>query len=266
LKSSIPKIYEIAILAAKESGKIILHYYKQKLSVNIKADGSPMTIADRASHEIILEFLKETNIPVVSEEDSHLNSDASLYWLVDPLDGTKEFIDATDEFAVNIALIDDHKPIFGVIFAPVPNELYAGIPGKGAWMECNNLKVGSIGIKPKKKQSRMAISRCHNHPDIQIFAQENNINIMKPLGASLKFVYLAIGKLDVYPRLVGTSEWDTAAGQAILESAGGYVIDWNTRESLRYGKRGLRNGRFLAFRAPYKLVDYNLKDYPAVLL
>ena len=89
MKSSIPKIYEIAILAAKESGKIILQYYKQKLSVNIKADASPITIADQASHEIILEFLKETNIPVISEEDRNLNSDASLYWLVDPLDGTK---------------------------------------------------------------------------------------------------------------------------------------------------------------------------------
>ena len=90
---------------------------------------------------------------------------------------------------MNIALIDDHKPIFGVIFSPVLDELYAGIPGKGAWIECNNLNEGSFEIKPKRKQSRMAISRCHNHPDIEIFAQKNNINIMKPLGASLKFVY-----------------------------------------------------------------------------
>ncbi|NTW68488.1 MAG: 3'(2'),5'-bisphosphate nucleotidase CysQ [Chlorobiaceae bacterium] len=248
----------IAVDAAKKAGQAILTYYRKELPVEQKNDGSPLTLADQASHSIISVLLAETGIPVVSEEGVELHMSAERYWLVDPLDGTKDFLAANDEFTVNIALIENERVIIGVLYAPALDELYVGIPGDSF------LSVKLQGIAavypstPKSTEPRMAISRFHDHSDAALFVAANQVKECIPVGSALKFGRLSIGAIDVYPRLVGTSEWDTAAGQAILEASGGHVLDLDKKEPMLYGKANRRNGRFIAFRWPYKASDFDL--------
>lgn len=250
----------VAVDAAKEAGEAILKLYGKSLYSEQKYDGSPLTHADQASHNIISTLLDKTGIPVVSEEGVELHLSARHYWLVDPLDGTKDFLATNDEFTVNIALIEDGSPTLGVLYAPALDEMYVGVPGESAWLEQRGTQT-LCRLACKSPRLRMAISRFHNHSDTVIFAKENQVAERIPIGSALKYGRLALGKIDVYPRLVGTSEWDTAAGQAILEAVGGHILDWNTGESLRYGKPHRRNGRFIAFRAPYQTGDFNLMVY-----
>lgn len=152
-----------------------------------------------------------------------------------------------------------------MIYAPALNELYAGIIGVSAWQERQGIRT-MFQAAPKVAALRMAVSRFHDHPDTQIFAQAHNISECVPMGAALKYGRLAVGEVDVYPRLVGCSEWDTAAGQAVLEAVGGSILDWHTGEPLIYGKLNRRNGRLLAFRAPYGGADFKLQAYRPELL
>ena len=243
--------------AAREAGEHILDLYGSDASFSSKVDGSPLTRADQISHEVIVRSLSRFGFPIVSEEAADTTPTGGRYWLVDPLDGTKNFLAHDGEFTVNIALIEIDKPVLGVLFAPALEKLYFGAVGCPVWMK-NKGGIDQCNALPRSAGLTMAISRFHDHPDSKRFAQANQVEVTVPIGAALKYGCLAMGEIDVYPRMVGTSEWDTAAGQAILEAAGGSLLDWETGKPLRYGKPNRRNGKFLAFRAPYQAADFNL--------
>lgn len=257
---------DLALMAAKEAGVAVLTYHAQQLQVEVKSDGSPITSADKAAHALIMSRLADSGMPVVSEEGSDLFLEASCYWLVDPLDGTKDFLAGNGEFTVNIALVREQRPVLGVVYAPARGEIYAGGAGLGCWVETDQGGQISCGSHPRSEVCRLAVSRFHDHPDVDVFARANGIGERVAVGSALKYGYLAAGRAEVFPRLVGCSEWDTAAGQAVLEAAGGVVLDWHTGKPLRYGKPGRRNPRLLSLRAPYVYRDFQLKSYQQELL
>jgi 3'(2'), 5'-bisphosphate nucleotidase len=254
------ELLELAIVTARYAGDVILSHYRRVDETKLKGDGSPLTLADQAAHKAIISLLGDSGIPVVSEEGDDLFMDARRYWLVDPLDGTKDFIAANDEFTVNIALIDGGRPVLGVVFAPALRELYAGQSGIGSWCEKAGIRFDCQSAG-KTAACRMAVSRFHDHPDVDVFAAANGIGNSVAIGSALKYGRLATAEVDVFPRLVGSSEWDTAAGQAVLEGAGGQVLDWHTGQTLCYGKPRRRNPRLLSVRAPYNFTDFQLQYY-----
>jgi len=256
---------DLALGTAQEAGAAILRYYQQVLSVRHKQDGSPLTLADQAAHLVIVDRLMESGLVVVSEEGEDLHTAAERYWLVDPLDGTKDFLAGNDEFTVNIALVDQGRPVLGVVFAPAIDTFYWGADGMGSWMVTKGAYT-SLSSHPRSASLRMAVSRFHDHPDVNVFSTCNSITERVAIGSALKFGLLAAGVVDVFPRLVGSSEWDTAAGQAVLEAAGGQVLDWHTGKPLVYGKPRRRNPRLLALRAPYRQEEFHLKNYESELL
>lgn len=219
IKTLLPLAIEAATEAATEAGKTILKYYRKDNITSKKIDGSPLTLADQESHLKICKLLEQTDYKIVSEEGDNHHINKSNYWLVDPLDGTKDYLAANGEFTVNIALVKGGKPILGVVYAPALNELYAGIVGLEAWQLKHEQKTTLNKIK-KSNKTCMAVSRFHNLADTDIFAKTNNISKVVSMGSALKYARIALGEIDVYPCLVGCSEWDTAAGQAILEAAG----------------------------------------------
>lgn len=259
------KWLEQALWAAREAGVAIMRYYPQKLTVQCKQDGSPLTLADQAAHRVIADCLVGSGLVVVSEESEDLHLSAERYWLVDPLDGTKDFLAGNGEFTVNIAIIDQGHPVLGVVFAPAINTFYWGVEGMGAWINREGI-VETMSAHPRSDSLRLAVSRFHDHPDVDIFAAQNGIAKRVAIGSALKYGLLAAGDVDVFPRLVGSSEWDTAAGQAVLEAAGGQVLDWHTGKALQYGKPRRRNPRLLALRAPYRQEEFQLKEYENELL
>jgi len=261
----VDKLLELALDAAREAGAAIMRYYRQTLTVQHKQDGSPLTLADQAAHRAIADHLAGSGLVAVSEEGEDLHLEAERYWLVDPLDGTKDFLAGNGEFTVNIALVDQGRPVLGVVFAPAINELYWGGKGLGAWRNRDGA-VSALSAHPRSAACRMAVSRFHDHPDVEIFAAQNGITERVAIGSALKYGLLAAGKVDVFPRLVGSSEWDAAAGQAVLEAAGGQVLDWHTGKALQYGKPRRRNPRLLALRRPYRQEEFKLKEYESALL
>ena len=259
-KDGIDRLVNLAIHAARLAGREILKYYKSEFAFSMKEDGSPITAADIASHEIICNYLSREKYPVISEEGMHSVSELSHYWLVDPLDGTKDFLAKNDEFTINIALIQDSMPVIGVIYAPVFDELFVGVPARRlVWSEVNGRKI-SFSTQTRAKNLRLAVSRFHNVKATELFSKANSIVEEVSIGAALKYCRIVGGNIDVYLRLVGTSEWDTAAGQAILEASGGAIIDLQTMRPLQYGKSKKRNGKFLAFRSPYKINEFIIPD------
>ncbi len=259
------KQLELALGAAREAGVAIMRYYQQMLIVQRKPDGSPLTLADQVAHHVIVDHLAESGLVVVSEESEDLQPAAERYWLVDPLDGTKDFLAGNGEFTVNIALINQGRPVLGVVFAPTFDTFYWGAESMGSWMIRDRTST-SLSSHPRSASLRMAVSRFHDHPDVNGFATSNSITEFVAIGSALKYCFLAAGVVDVFPRLVGSSEWDTAAGQAVLEAAGGQVLDWRTGMALGYGKPRRRNPRLLALRAPYRQDEFHLKDYESELL
>jgi 3'(2'), 5'-bisphosphate nucleotidase len=255
----------LATESAMEAGVEILNFYGDEIEVKSKIDGSPLTHADCASHDLLTEALSSTGIPIVSEEGESLLIEEDTYWLIDPLDGTKDFLAQNNEFTINIALVERGKPVMGVIHAPALGETYAGGIDHSPWFEKNGNRSLLKSI-PKSKNCRMAVSRFHDHPDVGFFAEINHIDKRIEVGSALKYGLLARGEVDVVPRLVGSSEWDVAAGQAIVESAGGRVIDWHSAQPLSYGKPGRRNPRLISFRAPYDLSEFKLMNYEPELL
>lgn len=249
------------------AGAIVMRYYQQSLTVEYKQDGSPWTLADQAAHRVIADQLCDSGLPVVSEEGESLHLDAACYWLVDPLDGTKDFLAGNGEFTVNIALIDQGLPVLGVIFAPALDDLYWGSAGKKpeAWRIRQGVET-ALFPQSESAKCRMAVSRFHDHPDVDIFVADNRIDQCVPSGSALKYGLLATAEVDIFPRLVGSSEWDTAAGQAVLEAAGGHVLDWHSGAPLHYGKPNRRNPRLLAMRSPYRYHQFKLKKYESELL
>jgi 3'(2'), 5'-bisphosphate nucleotidase len=257
--------FELAVVAAREAGIEILKFYGEDVELEVKMDGSPLTQADCASHDLLTEALSSTGIPIVSEEGESLLLEEDTYWLIDPLDGTKDFLAQNNEFTINVALMQRGKPVMGVIHAPALGETYAGGINHSPWFEKDGNRSLLKSVE-RSKHCRMAISRFHDHPDVGVFAEINQIEQRVEIGSALKYGHLVTGKVDVVPRLVGSSEWDLAAGQAIVESAGGRVLDWHTTQALSYGKPGRRNPRLLSYRSPYCANDFTLMNYEPELL
>jgi 3'(2'), 5'-bisphosphate nucleotidase len=248
------------VTIAKQAGHAIMDVYAQTdLQVEIKQDDSPVTAADIASHNVIIEGLTSyfTDIPIMSEEAANIDWDTrkkwQTYWLIDPLDGTKEFIKRNGEFTVNIALIHQGKPVVGVVYAPVLNSCYSGITGQGAWKDQNGVEtVLDISHRAINAVPVIVGSRSHVSPDVAEYLHTVGEHQMLSVGSSLKFCMVAEGQADVYPRLGLTSEWDTAAAQAVLESAGGVVVEYPALTPLQYNqKENILNPYFIAASAAW---------------
>lgn len=251
------QLIEVALQAAHAAGRSIMNDYRTGVRQLDKDDGTELTEADVRADRIILGHLSSTGIPVVSEESDDLALGLDRYWIIDPLDGTKEFIAHTDEFTVNIALVEESRPVLGVVFAPAVDDLFWGVVGQGA----QRTRGGATHVlSPLDRTStrRMAAARFSHNPTAERFAELNRITDLITVGAALKYGYLAAGAVEVFPRFVGSMEWDTAAGQALLEAVGGQVIDLSTSEPLTYGKPKRLNPHLLAVRAPYRLDDFEL--------
>ena len=258
------QLLDTAITAALEAGKAILEiYHSGEFDVEIKGDNSPLTKADTSSHNVIMSFLTKTNIPVLSEEGKAIPYEErkvwSQLWIVDPIDGTKEFIKRNGEFTVNIALIENQKTLIGVIFVPVTGELYFSTKEMGAFKVAVDLKnynlekLISNGLKLplQRKDNTFTIvaSRSHMSPETEEYVQQmrdihGEVNLISK-GSSLKLCMVAEGTANCYPRFAPTMEWDTAAGQAICEHAGFKVIDWDTNKKMLYNRKELLNNWFL---------------------
>lgn len=242
IKHLLEEVKAIARAASRE----ILEVYNTRFDVERKDDKSPLTMADLASHHLICERLHNLTpgIPVLSEESSETDFSVRRqwrrFWLVDPLDGTREFIKRNGEFTVNIALIENHEPVLGVIHVPVTGICYFAVRGEGAYRQDDEKRPVRIRTRTTNAQSlAVAGSRSHGSEKQKAFFERLGDVEMYAIGSSLKFCLVAEGKVDIYPRFGPTSEWDTAAAQCIVEEAGGIVTDealnplqYNTGESL----------------------------------
>ncbi|GAB4142948.1 MAG: 3'(2'),5'-bisphosphate nucleotidase CysQ [Bacteroidia bacterium] len=253
-----------AVLAAIEAGKTILKIYSEdNFNVEFKEDDSPLTRADKASHDIIVSYLGKTKYPVVSEEDvTHHTSAERLSWqecwMVDPLDGTKEFIKRNGEFTVNIAFIRNGKSVAGVIYTPVKDTLHYASENNGSFIirNASSLKAEDLfkqaerlPLRKRPEVFTLVGSRSHSSPETEAYVQEmkaqhGDVNFVAA-GSSLKFCLVAEGEAHAYPRFAPTMEWDTAAGQIIAEEAGCRVVVWPEKQELRYNREELRNPWFL---------------------
>lgn len=244
---------EDIIQLAKQAGKAIMEIYQKDFDVYDKSDASPLTEADLAAHKILVEGLSQlTPFPVLSEESSDEIKEERLkweeYWLIDPLDGTKEFIKKNGEFTVNVALIQHGKPTFGVVYAPALDILYIGDKEGGAFKQEGNKKQEKISVRPKPEKTADFIivgSRSHQSDEFKAFIQDFPGAEIVSMGSSLKLCLVAEGKADIYPRLGLTSEWDTAAAHAIVEAAGGQVLQAEKNKPLQYNKENLLNPFFI---------------------
>ncbi len=246
-------LLQYAINAALEAGKAIMEVYAQPFEVYTKDDDSPVTQADLRASNIIKDILKPTGLPFVSEED--LPEDRSTfnrYWLVDPLDGTAEFVKRNGEFTVNIALIDDKQPVLGVIYAPVIDKMWNAECG----MQNESFLIHNSAFRIKQKRPfTVLVSRSHRTPEVDAYINK----VLRPAhpdlvidtqGSSLKFARLAEGSADVYVCFSKTKEWDTAAADAILRAAGGKVLRISDGLPLEYSKKEYANPPFVAWAAP----------------
>jgi 3'(2'), 5'-bisphosphate nucleotidase len=257
----------VAIEGAIAAGKEIMEVYQNDFEVETKADESPLTIADKRAHFKIADYLNQTNLPILSEEGKNIpfeeRKDWVNFWMVDPLDGTKEFIKRNGEFTVNIALIQQGKAVGGVIYVPVKQTLYVGLLGYGAFRMEGVTETLTLETLSKSGQSlpifasvhppyKVVGSRSHMSPETEAFVtelkNEKGEVEMVSMGSSLKICLVAEGSADVYPRFAPTMEWDTAAGQAIAEAAGCTFIDYSTQQQMRYNKENLLNNWFLVRR------------------
>jgi len=235
---------------AEAAGREIMHFYGQPLTVDAKADDSPLTQADLASHRYITGALQQhfPDIPVVSEEDGERETalaEASRWFVVDPLDGTKEFIKQTGSFTVNIGLIADGVPVAGIVHVPVSGRTYGASPDSGVWRMEQNGNREPIQASPAATPLRIVASRDHAGPEVQALLERFPAAECLSIGSSLKFCLVAEGAADVYLRDVPTMEWDTAAADAIVRAAGGQLLTHPDHDLLTYGKTEYRNGSLL---------------------
>jgi 3'(2'), 5'-bisphosphate nucleotidase len=269
-----------AILASINAGREILAIYQDDFTVDYKADNSPLTLADRAAHKIIVNHLKAFDIPILSEEGKQIPYEErkkwDRLWIVDPLDGTKEFVKKNGEFTVNIALIENGTPFLGVVFAPDRKKLYFAIQKLGAYKiddlrsiqkiyngigdisltinELINASTRLPGARPAEAPYTIVGSRSHATPELEQFVEETRRKFRQvdfvPAGSSLKICLVAEGKADIYPRLGPTMEWDTAAGHAIAEFSGADILIYESGTPLVYNKEDLLNPWFIVKRKP----------------
>ena len=259
--SLLPEIIKIA----RQAGERILAVYETDFEVQTKEDTSPLTAADLAAHDTILAGLKKLtpDWPILSEESSEIGFEIrsawSRYWLVDPLDGTREFVNRNGEFTVNIALIDDHRPVLGVVHVPVSGRDYYASRESGAWRQ--NPGEGAVSIQASttcQRPVRVVGSMSHRGSSLDAFLERLGDYKLVPMGSSLKICLVADGSADIYPRLGPTSEWDTAAAQAVVEIAGGQMTNIDG-EAIQYNQKpDLLNPFFLVF-------GDNSVDWPQLL-
>ena len=246
-----PQLLDELKLVARDAGREIMKIYESSFDVNYKGDGSPVTLADEAAEKVILSRLKKItpDIPIVSEENanSHKLEASNQFFLIDPLDGTKEFLkkDGLGSFTVNIGLIENGIPTLGVVFAPALNRMFFASTSTGAFEEsASDTKEIKIRAVPNSGPVAVA-SVSHRDETTDEWLTINNVNKTISIGSSLKFCLVACGEADVYPRFGPTMEWDTAAGDAVLRSAGDKVLMPNS-EPFNYGKQSYRNSAFIA--------------------
>lgn len=245
---------------AKKAGDEIMKVYQQDFEVDYKADNSPLTEADIKSNDMIVESLKDLypEIPILSEENKevpyNIRKNWEYFWLIDPLDGTKEFVKKNGEFTVNIALIYKNMPVLGVVYAPVLDLLYYAQKDQGAFKQDKNKKSQRLPIHyhPDNHTLKVIVSKSHYNQETKEFvnnlkSQYEKIEFIN-IGSSLKLCLIAEGKADIYPRLAPTMEWDIAAGQTIVEESKGKIIKYKTKESIRYNKQNLLNPYFITTR------------------
>jgi len=245
---------ELAKEVSVKAGKAILDVYSSgDFGVELKSDNSPLTLADTKSQSVILSYLEGTGIPILSEEGKHLPYAERKYWnwlwLVDPLDGTKEFIKRNGEFTVNIALVNKGRVVAGVIYVPVKGELYYS-DGEKSYYSRDDGSPESLPFPIIKDKYVIVASRSHLNYDTKKFIEQLKKDInqdveIESAGSSLKFCLVATGKADIYPRYAPTMEWDTAAGHAIVKTAGFNVYNIETGEELEYNKEDLYNPYFV---------------------
>jgi len=237
---------------ARVAGNAIMEIYAGEFNVVLKGDASPLTCADRASHRLIVDGLTAAtpSLPILSEEGGDIpfaeRAGWSRFWLVDPLDGTKEFIKRNGEFTVNIALVEDGRVTAGVVYVPDQETLYFGCLEAGCWKKTDGNNLTPIKVRKADHDTGLTVvmSRSHPSPELEKYLREIKIAEVLPVGSSLKLCVVAEGKADLYPRLGPTMECDTAAGHAIVEAAGGTVLT-EDGSPLRYNKENLLNPYFI---------------------
>ena len=253
---------ESLIKLAETAGHAIMRYHTDGYNITAKTDGSPVTHADQASEDIILAGLKALapDIPVIAEEQAEAGiapdiSANAEYWLVDPLDGTKEFIKGTDDFAVNIGLVRHGTPVFGIVYLPSTQDIYFGGEGIGAFFNRN-----PISTLPYIKDEGLIIVGSASHPDSdngkrrKAMLKDHTVQKYTTRGSGIKFCLIADGTAHLYPRFVPTYEWDTCAAHAMLLQVGGDIIDFETGQRLAYGKKHFRNGNIIT--ATTEILDF----------
>jgi 3'(2'), 5'-bisphosphate nucleotidase len=257
----LPALAHALMPIVARAGDAIMRVYDAGFTVQRKEDDSPLTLADLESQRVIIEGLTQItpDIPILSEESAQAPWDERKawreLWVVDPLDGTREFVKRNGEFTVNIALVRDHEPVLGIVAAPALGLLYWGAPGMGAFSRHRGtaevpLNQMPIKVSPPQNPLRVVGSRSHASAETAAYLAKLKPHVTTGIGSSLKFCLLAEGKAELYARFGPTSEWDTAAGQALLEAAGGHVTRLDGHR-LRYNCRAsVINGDFVAFSDP----------------
>jgi 3'(2'), 5'-bisphosphate nucleotidase len=249
----INKLLQLAIQAGSTASQEILEVYNSNdFQTEAKGDNSPLTLADKKAHQAIVSILKSSNLPILSEEGKSIPYEErkswDYFWMVDPLDGTKEFIKRNGEFTINIALIENQTPILGVVTVPVTGEAYYAAKGTGAFLKVNN-KIKHLPkrnpVDLKQKGLRVVASRSHMNEETQQFINQLVEPAWVSSGSSLKFMLLASGKADVYPRFAPTMEWDTAAAHAVVNEIGIGVYQQGSESELIYNKPDLLNPYFI---------------------
>ena len=259
----ISKILELSIKAALKAGEKILEiYHSDQSEAKLKKDGSPLTKADKASHNTLVKELSKWSIPILSEEGAEIDYSTRKkwpkFWLIDPLDGTKEFIKKNGEFTVNIALVENQISVLGVVYAPVTKELYFAEKDFGSFKiesaemfeELSSKQAFNLKEAGVPKDYTIVVSRSHLNKETKDYISEKkqklNKILVKQYGSSLKICKVAEGKADCYPRLGPTMEWDTAAAHAVIKYSGKNLVDFNSKDELKYNKEHLLNPFFVA--------------------
>lgn len=253
-----PSFQQLAIEVsqiARDAGAAILNIYNNAddFGVEQKADDSPLTKADKASNDVIVAGLEQLRfqVPILSEENKeipyHERKDFDYFWLVDPLDGTKEFIKRNGEFTVNIALVKGNEVVFGVVYVPVSDELFWAAKEQGAYLQQKgqDKQLQAASFRMTDAGLKVVASRSHLNDETKAFVDQLNTPELVSKGSSLKLLLVASGAAHLYPRLAPTMEWDTAAAQIVVEEAGGKVLQAGTEEKVIYNKENLLNPHFL---------------------
>ena len=250
---NIKDLLPLAVDASEKACKAILEVYTSgDFQAEAKGDNSPLTLADKKAHAVIVSVLQSANLPILSEEGKSIpyeeRKDWDYFWMVDPLDGTKEFLKRNGEFTVNIALIHNQTPVLGVVAVPVTGDVYYGSKDSGAVLKREGRETKLAlrpALNPEQPGLRVVASRSHMNEETQAFIDNLKAPTLVSSGSSLKFMLVAEGKADVYPRYAPTMEWDTAAAHAVVNAVGLKVIEAGKDRELVYNKENLLNPSFL---------------------